>query len=268
MYTKHFWYNLLDKYGAPVSAGLVYIYEAESTTEINVYNEEETKVSQPLSTDSDGIFEFYIRKDETTDSTALSGSYTADVKMKLTWSASPDISGTVDNIEIFPQIYPVDDSITTLTSEHIKKINTVSNANAYKWDIHDDKLAQTEGVHNTFQVDITDSNDSAFNKKVSNKLLNDLYSILVSASNPIVTSTNPSASITRTYTVEASSWISSGGYYYNNVNHQLGLEQILHQIYDDSSEEVVKPYKVDYTDENNTIFWSTENSKSHITVAG
>jgi len=218
MSLKHFWYTLLDSEGEAVPNADVYVYEADTTTEISVYNQSSVSITQPIVTDSEGIFEFYVK-----DQYESSDNYNPDQRMKLSWSVSAGtVSGEIDNAEIFDKVYKFEDfnEGDTQPTDYAYKNKLVSNQKAYNWTTHENLPAETENLHNILPVDITDSSDGTYNKSVSNDLLNDLWSVLASAQSPTITA---SGGVSRSYETSGSglSWTPSGDVYYDDFNHGL-----------------------------------------------
>jgi len=267
MSLKHFWYTLLDNEGEAVPNADVYVYEAGTSTEISIYNQSSISITQPIITDSEGIFEFYVK-----DQYESSNNYGPGQRMKLSWSASASsVIGEIDNAEIFDKVYRFEDfnAGDTQPIDYSYKNKLVSNQSAYNWTTHTNTLAETENLHNILPVDIYDPSNSTYNKSVSNDLINDLWSLLASAQSPSITA---SGGISRTYEVSGSglSWTPSGDTYYDDFNHGFGYSNSnpLIQMYDDLNKELLKPYKIIPTDENNIRIWVFEDIAAHITIIG
>ena len=132
MSLKHFWYTLLDKEGESVPNANVYVYEAGTSTELSVYDFQFIKVNQPIITDSDGIFEFYVR-----DQYESSDNYGPNQRMKISWSASASsVIGEIDNAEIFDKVYKFEDfnAGDYQPTDYTYKNKLTSNQKAYNWD--------------------------------------------------------------------------------------------------------------------------------------
>jgi len=265
MSLKHFWYTLLDKEGEAVSNANIYIYESGTTTELSVYDYLTAKIAQPIITDSEGIFEFYVK-----DQHESSDNYGPSQRMKISWSASASsITGEIDNAEIFDKVYKFEDfnAGDYQPNDYTYKNKLVSNQTAYNWNTHKDLPAETSNLHNILPVDINDNLDNTYNKAVNNSLFNELWSLLASAQSPTITA---SGGIVRTYETSGSglSWTPSGDIYYEDFNH--GLQQLypLVQIYDDTEKELFKPYIVEPIDNGNLRIFILEDIAAHITVIG
>jgi len=267
MSLKHSWYTLLDNIGEAVPDANVYVYEANTSTELLVYNYLNVEINQPIITDSDGIFEFYVK-----DQYESSNNYTPDQRMKISWSTNDSsISGEINNIEIFDKIYKFEDfnEGDYQPADYSYKNKLVSNQKAYNWESHIDLLAETSNLHNIMPVDIYDNVSNTFNKSVNNDIMNDLWSLLASAQSPTITA---SGGISRSYEVSGSglSWTPSGNTYYDDFNHGFGYSTSnpLVQIYDNLNKELYKPYKIRPIDTNNIRIWIYDDIASHITIVG
>jgi hypothetical protein len=61
-FLNHIWYKLLDEEGIPLPSASVWIYWYRNPiTELNLFDENEDAITQPLLTDSNGILEFYVK---------------------------------------------------------------------------------------------------------------------------------------------------------------------------------------------------------------
>lgn len=265
MALKHFWYKLLDKEGVEVSDAVVHIYEADTSTELSIYDYQFQEITQPIITDSDGILEFYVR-----DQFESSNNYDPDQRMKISWSASAsDVIGEIDNAEIFDKVYKFEDfnEGDYQPTDYSYKNKLVSNQTTYDWTTHVDLLAGTPNLHNILSVDIYDNSDNTYNKSVNNDLFNELWSLLASAQSPTITA---SGGISRTYEVSGSGleWTPSGSTYYNDFNHGFQELYPLVQIYDDTNKETFKPYMVLPIDNENTRVFVLEDIGAHVTLVG
>jgi hypothetical protein len=123
---KHFWYQLRDSEGVPRQNEQVYIYESvidgvhypyPAATELNIYDEDNNPLTQPLTTStqltsaasaaaSAGAFDFYLR-----DAMWPSGGYNWSDKIRIQW----DHDGTdryADRIPLWGDYYEVDETDT------------------------------------------------------------------------------------------------------------------------------------------------------------
>jgi len=265
MSLKHFWYTLLDSEGKAVSDADVYIYGAGTSNELLIYNQSSVNITQPIITDSKGIFEFYIK-----DQYESSNNYNPDQRMKISWSTSASsIIGEIDNIEIFHKVYKFEDfnEGDSQPTDYSYKNKLVSNQTAYNWETHKDLSAETLNLHNILPVDIYDSSDDTYNKSVSNDLINDLWSVLASAQSPTITA---SGGVAISFEVSGSSlsWTPSGDVYYDDFIHNFQELYPLVQIYDDTNKELFKPYKIIPNNTNSIRIWIFDDIAAHITIVG
>ena len=113
---KHLWYELRDDEGDLRINTPVYVYESvidgihypyPASTEVNLYDSTNTStLSQPVSTTSAGILDFYIR-----DEMWPSGGYAWADKIRLQWLHE----GTdmyADRVPLWGDYYPVDETDT------------------------------------------------------------------------------------------------------------------------------------------------------------
>lgn len=267
MATYHFWKRLLDEEGRPIENASVTVYLETTTTKANIYDGSEVVLSNPIITDSTGKFEFYVRD------YSESNGYAATQKFKLSW-AGTDVDGTailgeIDRINIFPNLFQVDE--TSNVSNAFNKM--ASNDLAYDWDNHIIET-YTDEVHDMQQVDEYDSVDMTPNKLVSNYFMNQLWSQLGSASTPSVESTG-AAAITLNVGLSGSSdpvkWLPSGSILYADIEHSLNIEHPVVSLYEASAAEY-QSYKVESYDQTppyNTVrVFSVLDEKTKVTVIG
>lgn len=94
---NHIWYKLLDIDGVPIPSASIWIYEFDNpTTEIILFDNNENQISQPISSDSNGVFEFYI-KDNIRSSV---NGYPWNTKFIISWSKDTE-SGIIKGDNLF-----------------------------------------------------------------------------------------------------------------------------------------------------------------------
>jgi len=97
-FLNHIWYKLLDEEGIPVSGATIFLYDYE-TTELNLVDSTGNNISQPLTTNSEGIFDFYV-KDHIKANAEGGYGYEWDNKYIISWSKD-DKSGLIANDNLF-----------------------------------------------------------------------------------------------------------------------------------------------------------------------
>jgi hypothetical protein len=257
----HYWQYIVDEEGRPLENVDVRFYLADDpTTEAEIFTHPSlggptTTSTASIVTDGNGFFQFWIG-----DEFELLGGYTATQKFKLTWQRAGILFGEIDDIDVFPPIFTVDETDNT-SPETAQKNKLVSNQLAYKWDTHVDSNAGAQ-PHNFQPVD-TGSTNTVNNKLVSNSLLNYLLTALSSAG---TVSIEASAAIERQFSI--SSWTTSGDNYYTSINHFLNNTYPVVQIRNSTTNDLYVPTKVVSLDSNSIRIFVTENNASLVTVVG
>lgn len=256
-----FWQYILDEEGRPIQGADIKVYLANSVTEqAEIFlhptaGVTTTTASTSLTTNGDGFFEFYIG-----DEWEPNGGYSAEQKFKITWSKAGIATGVIDNINIFPAIFKVDETDNTSLDKAVRN-KLVSNELAYTWNDHVE-ARYGDQPHGVEPVDSTDTNTD-INKLVSNSLLNYIFSVLTSAG---TISIDASGAVVRDFSI--TSWTSSGGEYYTVINHFLGRDYPVIQLRDSADDELISPAKVTKVDSNSTRVWVSEDIDAKITVIG
>ena len=261
MALKHFWYSLRDEEGIPILGESVYIYKNGTTNELDIFNSAGTQLSQPLTTNTSypsGAFDFYVKD-------IYSSGYDASQKMTISWS-----TGSVDNLDIFTNLYIVDETDTNTNPNKL-----VSNQMTYNWETHRSlAVSGATVVHSLYPVDETDSSNSSFNKLMNNDLMNEFYSLLVSASTISIAATG---SVIETFFIDteggsAPAWIDttvpSAGDYYVDLNHNFSNEYPLLSVWKISTKKVVVPSAIESIDSDNIRIWINENIQAEISIVG
>ncbi|HSH51051.1 MAG TPA: hypothetical protein VK982_04925 [Bacteroidales bacterium] len=172
MARTHYWQFLINKEGQPIVDAEISVYEAGTLNPVRLFNSEfgssYTSLAPQLTTNEKGYFEFWIADSEET------AGYSPTQKFKIAWEKTGIESGYVDWIDILDFVsFPVDET----DAANVIKNKAVSNALAYKWNTHTTKSVENEVVHGLSAVDKT-SQDTTYNKLVSNKLIYDLSSLV------------------------------------------------------------------------------------------
>jgi len=105
-FLNHIWYKLLDEEGVPLDSASVWLYKYGTTDELIVFDENENYLSQPLTTNSLGVLEFYV-KDHIRPPT--SGSYYWDDQYIISW-LKDDKSGIIRGDKLFGEYESVDET--------------------------------------------------------------------------------------------------------------------------------------------------------------
>jgi len=255
-----FWHYVLDEEGRPVEDADIKFYLANTVVPAEIFlhptaGTTTTTDSTVLQTDGNGYFEFYIG-----DEWETNGGYTASQKFKLVWSKAGISTGTINNIDVLPQIFQVDETDNTSVEKDVKD-KLISNQLAYNWTTHVESRYGSQ-PHGIQSVDQTDTNTNK-NKLVSNSLLNYMFSVLATAG---TLSIQASAAVVREFSV--TSWTTSGDEYYTVINHFLGRDYPVVQIRDVADDQLIVPGMVETIDENSLRIWISEDIDTDITVIG
>jgi hypothetical protein len=252
----HYWQYIVDEEGRPINNVDVDFFlneDTDSTQYADIYvnptvGHMTTTDAIDLKTNVDGYFEFWVG-----DEWELEGGYTSTQKFKLTWY-KPGISrGTIENIDIYPPLYQIDETLAgqTPVSEAERRNKVISNELAYRWENHVNSMVPSASPHNIQPV-IVCSPDTEYNKVVSNELMNKIFTLAVSAS---TTSLDASAADVDFSTVGPSGGgfdhpliPSAGTLYYANVTHNLntpiGNEYPIVQVVDRTDNTLIIPETV------------------------
>ena len=96
-FTKQFWYKLLDEEGKPISNATVFLYEFETMNEIYLVDQ-----TQPLTTDSMGIFTFYVADEVKSPSNG----YPWEQEFTIRWFKDSK-NGIIEGDHLFGEFAPV-----------------------------------------------------------------------------------------------------------------------------------------------------------------
>lgn len=259
----HFWQYLIDEEGRPLEdVNLRFYLNDNPTQQADIFTHPTLGASTytssaDIKTDGNGFFEFWVGDEFET----LAG-YSAVQKFRLTWERAGILLGSINNIDVFPPLFQVDETDGTSSTKN-EKNKTVSNYLAYTWNQHvNTTYAAAEPPHDILPVDDT-SNDSTINKLVSNSLMNYILSAIVSAG---TLSIEASAALERNFTV--TSWTASGDDYYANISHYIGREFPIVQLRFTDSKVVYKPIRIASINTNTLRIMVSENTSSEITIIG
>jgi hypothetical protein len=256
-----YWQYIVDEEGRPLEGVNIRFYLSDSpNTEADIFLSptlgSPTKSSiADIESNADGYFEFWVG-----DEYETVGGYVSTQRFRITWERAGILMGYIDNIDIFPPVFQVDETDEeSLTSDQRNKL--ISNALAFKWDHHVNSTYE-EQPHNLLPVDWTDD-DPTFNKLVNNTMLNYLFSVLSSAG---TTSIGVSGAAARYFTV--TSWTAYGGYYYVDLLHALGNQYAIVQVMTQSTGDKMLPQRVVALNKDTTRIWVTTPFNAEITIIG
>lgn len=257
----HYWQYIINEEGEPVSDADIRFYLSDNpSTEADFFlhpTAGTTTISSKtiLKTDENGFFEVWFG-----DDLENNGGYISSQKFLLTWSKPGIASGCIDKINIYPNVFQVDENDNISQDRSIRN-KLISNELAYNWESHINKSA-TEGPHGFAAVDYNDTNED-YNKLVSNNLMNYVFSLLSSGG---TISISASAAIVRSFSIN--SWTPDGDYYYTIIDHFIGNGYPVVQVRYTSTNESVDPYKVKSISNNRIQLWMSVNNNIEVTIIG
>jgi len=260
-----YWQYLLDRQGRPLEYAEVRVYLAGGLTEADIYLDSTfgsiTKASsQDLKTDKYGFIQFWIG-----DRWEIEGGYPETQQFKIVWQNTVDsIEEIIDNLYVFTPVRPIDvnaPSVSGSEAMHRDKDKVISNTQGYDWDTHVDLTLPSGSPHGIAPVTFFDT--GTFQSKViSNKLGYQMYQLATTSS---TTSADVSGATSYRTT---STWLPSGGYYYQNVKHDLGNSYPVVVVSKISDGYKIVPFDIISKDANNVEIWVTENNAADILVLG
>jgi len=258
----HFWQYIVDTEGRPLEDVNIRFYlndnpseEAELFTHPSI-GSPVTSSEGALTTNGNGYFEFWVG-----DEFESLGGYVSTQKFRLTWERAGILLGQINNIDVFPPVFQVDETDTT-SALRDQKNKLVSNSLANLWSTHADADAPATLSHNYLAVD-TASTNGDYNKLVSNALMNYILSAVASAGTLSIAA---SAAVERDFYITA--WSSDATGYYVDLSHFIGRQYPVLQIVDDATDGVIEPLKITATDENTVRLYVSEEIDAHVTVIG
>lgn len=265
-----FWRKLLDGNGRPVNGAKVTVYLSGTTTKANIYNGNNVSITNPVTTNSSGVFVFYVR-----NYAEISG-YAGTQRFKLSWTGTDEdgnsVSGEIDRVHIFPNLFQVDETDNT-GSDKSAYNKLASNELAYQWDDHIIQTWENE-VHGFKPINTNDPNDATKNKLVSNYVMNELDSLLASAQTPFISSSGAVAitiSVGLSSSADPVKWTPSGSVLYADIDHNLNIQHPIVTIYE-SSGGVFYPWRIESIDKvspyNTVRIFSTLNIEAEVTAVG
>ena len=266
----HYWQYIVDDEGRPISGVDVRFYLAGSgtTAQANIYANSTvghmtTTSAINLETNQDGYFEFWVG-----DEWELNGGYTSTQRFKIDWYKAGMARGEIDNIDLFPPLYQVDETITgqLVPTEAVRRNKLVSNRLAYNWEQHVESMVPSASPHNIQPVIVCDP-DTEYNKVVSNELMNKIYTLAVSAST--ISLDASAADIDYSRIPLDHPWNASGALYYADVTHNLNNQYPILQVVDTTTNSLVIPEAFESLNLNSTrVVFSSSASQYIVTAIG
>ena len=258
----HYWQYVVDEDGRPLQNVNIRVYlnnnpNTEADIFVHPYLGSPTKSSvTDLETNGDGYFEFWVG-----DEFETLGGYSSTQRFRLTWERAGILLGSIDNIDIYPPVFQVDETdSSSLTSDQRNKL--ISNKLAYGWQTHINST-YVDQPHDLQPVDWNDSTDDTYNKLVSNSIMSYVFSVLASAG---TLSIDASGAVARYYNILT--WSPQGGYYYADILHGLGREYPSIQVANTSTLEKVMPRKIESLSVDSVRIWVSTQFNAEITVIG
>lgn len=259
----HYWQYIVDEEGRPIQGVDVDFFlneDIDSTQYADIYvnptvGSTTTTDAVDLKTNIDGYFEFWVG-----DEWELEGGYASTQRFKLTWYKAGISRGTIENIDIYPPLYQIDETLAgqTPVSEAERRNKVISNALAFRWDAHVNSVVPSASPHNILPVIICDT-DTEYNKVVSNVLMNKIYTLAVSGST--ITLDADSADIwhgTYTFTADVA----------KILIHNLDDDYPIVQVVDDSDNTLVIPATVESIDSDTVEVTMGVGMTGNVTIIG
>jgi len=255
-----YWQFVVDEEGRPIGNASIKFYLTNTVVLADIFLHATAGTTTDtdttaITTDSNGFFEFYIG-----DEWESSGGYSSEQKFKLVWSKAGIATGLINNIDVFPAIFQVDETDNTSLEKDIKN-KLISNALAYKWTEHVEAGYGTE-PHGIQAINQYDTNTD-YNKLVSNSMMNYMFSVLATAGTISIEATG---AVVRNFNI--TSWTTSGSEYYTQINHYIGRDYPVIQVRDIADDQLILPALVETIDENSVRLWVSEDIDADITVIG
>jgi len=258
----HYWQYIVDSEGRPLEGVEIRFYLNDNPSQeadifINPAIGSPTTTSEgDVKTDGNGYFEFWVG-----DEFEPLGGYVSTQKFRLTWQRAGILLGQVNNIDLFPPVFKVDET-DNVSSTRDDKNKLISNALAYKWDSHVTSVVPASSPHGLLPVNPESASTEA-NKLVSNSLLNFILSAISSAGTISIAA---SAAVERNFTI--TSWTPSGSDYYSNLDHFIGRQYPIVQVREIPSRELIMPKRIVSVDVNKVRLFVSSDIDAEVTIVG
>jgi hypothetical protein len=265
----HYWQYIVDEEGTPLDNVEIRFYLSDGTgigsVEASIYRNPSTGAitttsKADLKTNADGFFEFWVG-----DEHEVEGGYEYSQKFRLEWYKAGIVGGSIDPVDVYPPLPPVDETASGQTvGEAEKKNKLISNALAYKWSNHIDIPVPTEDPHNLQPVVHCDNNND-FNKVVSNLLINKMYQGALSGATVTL---DASAADMYSALITSAGWTPSGDNYISNIKHDLLNEWPIVQLMKVPKGEVIVPNTIKSISNRRTVVEVAEIASYQVTIIG
>jgi len=256
----HFWQYIVNENGDPLENVNVRIYLSNSPEEeADIFTHHITgnpikSTEALLSTDGNGFFECWFG-----DILEDSGGYSSNQTFKIEWERAGLLNGYIDNMTIYPNVFSVVQTDNVSPDKDVKN-KLISNQLAYNWDTHIN--AESINVHGLEAVNQYDTNTD-YNKLVSNNLMNYVFSVLASAGSISIAA---SAATAREFDV--TSWSSSGGKHYIDLDHFLNRDYPVVTSYKTSNGMQIYPDEIESISSSRIRLWMPDEVSLNITIIG
>ncbi len=219
------WHYILDEEGNPEENAEFRIYlEDDPTTEANIFLTENastftTASEADLKTNADGFVDFWL------GSEWEDGGYSHDVTFRYEWYKAGTAPGQIKDSNPWPNAFSWENTSQGADRDYRNKF--ISDFLGNKWWSHLQDIIPSASPHDLYPVDVTLGCDgqNRYNKVVSNKLLNDIFTWSESASAESYTHEGVFE-----YQEEITSWTVSGDSFYKDITHNLGNNYCTVQI--------------------------------------
>jgi len=222
----HYWQYIVDEEGSPIGGVQIRFYLADTVIEANIYanstvGHQTTTSAINLLSNGEGYFEFWVG-----DEWELNGGYPSTQRFRLEWIRTGMREGVIDYIDIFPPLYEVDETASgqTPAEESVRRNKLISNRLAYNWEEHVESVVsgsayRVDAPHDIQPVIVCDTG-TEYNKVISNNLMNQIYTLAVSASTATLDAS--AADIDFSLIPEDHPLVPSGsGLWYSDIDHNL-----------------------------------------------
>jgi hypothetical protein len=270
----HFWQYIVDEEGTPIGGVSIRFFLADDTnTEANIYanstvGHQTTTSAINLLSNGEGYFEFWVG-----DEWELNGGYPSTQRFRIEWTRAGMREGVIDYLDIFPPLYQVDETIAgqALASEAVKRNKLVSNRLAYRWEEHVEAVVsgsvyRADAPHDIQPVIVCDT-DTEYNKVISNNLMNQIYTIALSAGTATLDASAADIDFSRIPLDHP--WIPSGALFYADITHNLNNQYPILQVVDTTTNNLVIPEAFESLNLNSTrVVFSSSASQYIVTAIG